>query len=259
MFKFRERFMTSIQAPTQCPSCSSALVWSNHLLYCRNSQCPAQTSKKVEHFAKTLKIKGLGPAAVAKLNLTDIDEIYLLSQEDIAAALSSEKLAEKLYTEIQKSKDAPLNMLLPAFSIPLIGTTAATKLSSIITHIDEIDVDSCREAGLGPKATESLLGWIESEFHYFYDALPFSFKFEKKSTVSTNKGIVCISGKLKSFKTKAEATAALEALGYSIKSSLTKEVTILVNETGIESAKTKQAREKGLTIVTNLQTFIGEF
>ena len=226
--------MISIKAPTECPSCSSALVWSNQLLYCHNSLCAAQASKKVEHFAKTIKIKGLGPVAIAKLNITDIDEIYLLSQEDIAVALCSEKLSEKLYTEIQKSKEAPLNILLPAFSIPFIGTTASTKLSSIITHISEIDVDSCKEAGLGPKATESLLVWIQKEFNCFYNTLPFSFRFEKKAIVSANKGIVCISGKLKSFKTKAEAASMLENLGFSIKSSLTKDVTILVNESGIE-------------------------
>jgi DNA ligase (NAD+) len=252
--------MKSIQAPTNCPSCDSVLEWSNHLLYCKNAACPAQSSKKVEHFAKTLKIKGLGPAAISKLNLTDIDEIYLLSEEDIAAALSSEKLAEKLYTEIEKSKKAPLNLVLPAFSIPLIGRTATEKLSTVIDQISEINEDSCKEAGLGPKATESLLNWIRTEFYCFYDgALPFSFKFEKSATpVATNKGTVCISGKLKSYKTKAQATEALERAGYKVKSSLTKDVTILVNESGVESAKTKQAAEKGLTIVTNLFNFIGE-
>jgi NAD-dependent DNA ligase len=69
---------------------------------------------------------------------------------------------------------------------------------------------------------------------------------------------VCISGKLTSFKTKAEATKALEQQGYTIKSSLTKDVTILVNESGVESAKTKKARESGITIVTDLFEILGE-
>ena len=67
-----------------------------------------------------------------------------------------------------------------------------------------------------------------------------------------SKGVVCISGKLKSFKTKAEATKALDSAGYEVKSSLSKQVTILVNESGLESSKTKQARDSGVTIVTNL-------
>jgi len=81
--------------------------------------------------------------------------------------------------------------------------------------------------------------------------LPFSFEFEQMEQ-KVSKGVVCISGKLKSFKTKAEATKALDSAGYEVKSSLSKQVTILVNESGLESSKTKQARDSGVTIVTNL-------
>ena len=109
--------MSSIQAPTNCPSCSSVLEWVNHILYCRNNLCGDQSSKKIEHFAKTLKIKGLGPAAIEKLQLEVVDEIYNLSESEIAERLGSQKLAEKLYVEIENSKLAPLNALLPAFSI----------------------------------------------------------------------------------------------------------------------------------------------
>ena len=71
-----------------------------------------------------------------------------------------------------------------------------------------------------------------------------------------NRGIVCITGKLKSFQTKAKAGTALVNLGYIVKSNLTKDVTILVNESGIESAKTKQARESGIEIVTDLESYL---
>ena len=43
-----------------------------------------------------------------------------------------------------------------------------------------------------------------------------------------------------------------------MKSSLTKDVTILVNESGIESAKTKQARESGIEIVNGFTILFGE-
>ena len=250
--------MQTIQAPTNCPSCSSLLDWSNDLLYCRSSQCSAQKQKKVEHFAKTLKIKGLGPSAVSKLALTDIDEIYSLTEEDIALGLSSEKLAEKLYAEIKNSESAPLNVILSAFSIPLIGKTASDKLSKIITNITEINESSCKQAGLGPKATENLLEWLHRDFYSFYDGyLPFDYKFDtplQKEEI----GIVCISGKLTSFKTKALATQALEHKGYVVKSSLTKDVTILINESGVESTKTTQARNSGVTIIENLLDLLGE-
>ena len=246
--------MSSIQAPTNCPSCDSELVWVNHLLYCRNIVCGSQLDKKIEHYAKTLKIKGLGPAAISKLPLSDLSDIYLLTKAEIEEALSSEKLADKLFAEIQNSRSAPLELVLPAFGVPLIGNTAAKKLSTVIEHINELNEDTCRRAGLGPKATENLLQWYHWDF--VEDNFPFDFRFSRKAESKSAKGVVCISGKLKSFKTKADATQALNDAGFEVKSSLTKLVTILVNESGVESAKTKQARESGVTIVTNLSEFL---
>lgn len=252
--------MLTIQPPSQCPACSSELVWDNHLLYCKSSSCPAQMQKKIEHFAKTLKIKGLGPIAIAKLGLDDFYDIYSLTKDDIANALNSPKLAEKLYSEIENSKKAPLNIVLPAFSIPLIGTSASEKLSKVCKTINDITQDNCSEAGLGPKATDNLLTWLKHDFNLYYDGtLPFDYSFTSTSprvTSGVSKGIVCISGKLTSFKTKAIATAALESAGYTVKSSLTKDVTILVNEGGIESSKTQKARESGVQIIENLTTIL---
>jgi NAD-dependent DNA ligase len=234
-------------------------VWENHLLYCHNPSCPAKTSKKVEHFAKTMRIKGMGPASIAKLNITSIAEIYAFTKEDFCEGLNSNKLGEKLFLEVEKSKTAPLNMLLPALSIPLVGRTAATKLSTVASSIFDINETKCRDAGLGPKVTENLQNWLDNDFFRYAD-LPLNWKFEIKTAPPTEqlRGVVCISGKLKSFKTKAEAAKVLESLGYEIKSSLTKAVTILINESGIETAKTKKARDSGVIIVENLKEFIGE-
>ena len=248
--------MFSIQAPTNCPSCNSVLEWNNHLLYCRNVSCGSQSQKRVQHFAKTLKIKGLGPAAVEKLGLSSPNDVYQLSFEDIVEGLNSEKLAEKLLVEIQNSKKASLNEVLPALSIPLIGKTATEKLSVVCEDIYDINTESCKRAGLGPKATESLMDFLSQEdIDYAY--LPHSMKFRKTASAEI-KGIVCISGRLKSFKTKADAARALSELGYKVVSSLTKEVTTLVNESGIESAKTMKARESGIMIIENLLDFIGD-
>ena len=250
--------LREIVPPTECPSCGSTLTVVNDLLYCHSSNCVAQKQKKLEHFAKTLKIKGLGPATIEKLNIFDFDEIYMCDKEILCEKLG-EKIGTKLYNEIDNSASAPLDLVLPAFGIPLIGKSATKKLSETVTSITEINADTCERAGLGPKATESLCNWLNTEFYSFYDGcLPFDMKFTPPGVlpVEMNRGIVCITGKLKSFKTKAEAGTALVNLGYIVKSNLTKDVTILVNESGIESAKTKQARESGIEIVTDLESYL---
>ena len=248
--------LREIVPPTDCPSCGSSLEWLNQLLYCKSARCGAQKQKKIEHFGKTLKIKGLGPSAIEKLGIQDFDEVYTISLEYMTEVLNSEKIALKLKKEIDNSKSAPLNLVLPAFGIPLIGKTATKKLSETVKNITEINADTCMRAGLGPKATENLMSWLMDEFYTFYDGyLPFDFKFAFVEKVEI-KGVVCISGRLKSFKTKADANETLSSLGYEVKSSLTKDVTILVNESGIESSKTKQARESGIKIITDLKSYL---
>ena len=79
-----------------------------------NVSCKGQATQRVENFAKVLKIKGLGPKAIERLGLTGILQIYDLTEDYIAFALGSERLAAKLYAEIQASRSATLQDLLPA-------------------------------------------------------------------------------------------------------------------------------------------------
>lgn len=245
-----------IIAPTNCPCCDSILEWSNDQLYCRNTGCLSSVQKKIEHFASTMKIKGLGPSTIEKLALSIVDDIYDMSLEDITVCLKSEKMASKLYDEINISRSKSLNHVLPALGIPLIGKSATDKLSSVVTSLFDINEVTCKEAGLGEKATFNLLDWLNKNDPY---TLPFSFEFEKKLQNNKTSQVVCISGKLTSYSTKSEAQVELEKLGFVVKSSLTKDVTILVNESGKETSKTLKARESGVLIVTNLKEFIGEY
>ena len=251
--------MTKIIPPTNCPACNSVLEFVGDQLFCQNPSCSAKSAKRLEHFAKTLKIRGLGPSTIERLGLEDYKDIYSLTQEEISFLLDSEKLGTKLHNEIQKSKSVDLITLLPAFSIPLIGSSASNKLAKHISSLSEITPEICTEAGLGPKAASNLIDWLVNTFHFEqYYNLPFTFTCEKRAEVTNTdtKGTVCITGKLKSYPTKAAAQQVLIKNGYLVKDNLTKDVTILVNESGIESTKTKKAKEMGITINQNLKELI---
>lgn len=232
-----------ILPPTKCPSCNSPLVMENAILYCRNSGCKAQGYKSIENFAKTMKILGLGPASISKLNFTKIQDIYTVS-EDYYIEVLGEALGTKLYNNIEASKGASLNTVIAAVGIPLVGKTAADKLCAKVSDIHEINETLVYET-LGPKSAANFMAWFETKE---WVNLPFSFKSEKPISGKT----VCITGKLKSFKTKAEAGKHLSALGYKLVSSVTKNTDILVNESGLESEKTKKARANGTSIITNI-------
>tara|TARA_Y100000296_G_scaffold54626_1_gene62685 strand:+ start:691 stop:1446 length:756 start_codon:yes stop_codon:yes gene_type:complete len=246
-----------ILPPEFCPSCDSTLVWRNDLLYCENVNCTAKTEKVVQHFAKTLKIKGLGPKSIEKLGLSSIDDIYNLRRDYTVLKLGSELVADKLLLEIEKSKQAHLQELLPAFSIPLLGQTASEKLCTVVKHIAEIDLKTCEEAGLGPKVTENLVQWYNTQYLNGYEFLPFSWEREVQN-IKEEKGVVVISGKLKTFPTKAVAKALLQKEGYIVKENLSKGTDFLVNESGIASSKTKKATEMGITVITDINELIGD-
>jgi NAD-dependent DNA ligase len=231
--------------PTHCPSCDSELIQKNSILYCVNKVCPGQGAKLIENFAKVLKIKGLGPATIDKLNLTSIEDVYSLTLEDLNSILGK-ALGTKLYEQIDISKSASLNDLLPALGIPLIGKTASDKICSAIDSLEDASEETLKDI-IGPKALSNLLDWLEVEE---WGLLPFSFKSIKQPVITGE--TVCITGKLKSFKTKADAAKYLGDKGYRVVDSITKTTNILVNESGIESDKTKKARANGTKIVNNI-------
>lgn len=248
-----------IKIPTTCPCCQYPLERVNDQLFCRNTACGAQLGKKLEHFAKVLGIKGLGPKTIEKLNLDDLCELYSVDEQALTLRLGSKTVAAKLYEQITISRDADLATVLAAFSIPLIGNTAATKLCTVITSIDEISAETCKQAGLGAKATDNLMGWLNTEFLEMRDWLPFSFKTNTtRSTTSDTAQTVCISGKLTSYKNKAEATAALTAAGFKVTESVTKTTSYLVDEENRGSTKRVKAESLGITIIPNLPQFLKE-
>ncbi len=247
-----------IEIPTVCPCCSYKLELVKDQLFCRNTACGAQLNKKLEHFAKTLSIKGFGPRTVEKLNLQDITEIFYLDRDQVIEQLGSSKIADKLLDEIERAKGADLATSLAAFSIPLFGETAGRKLAQVVNNIGEITADTCKQAGLGEKVTQNLLNWLETEYQEIKEFLPFSFVSSNKVASVTNGKTVCITGKLSSYKTKSEATTKLTEAGYTVVDSVTKTTNYLVDEQNNNSAKRIKADQYGIVIINNLNSFLKE-
>lgn len=246
-----------IEIPTTCPCCSYPLEMVNDQLFCRNTACDAQLSKKVEHFCKTLGIKGMGAKTIEKLGLADITELFYLDTDQVAEALSSKTMATKLINEIEKAKQADLATVIASFSIPLVGGTASKKICAAVSNIDEITFEKCREAGLGEKVSTNLTNWLETEFLEVREFLPFSFT-SVQIPVQIGGKSVCITGKLSSFKTKSEAYKALEEAGFKVTETVTKSTDYLVDEDNKGSSKRKKADDLGITIIQNLNTFLKE-
>lgn len=238
-----------IKIPKNCPSCNSLLEFVNTQLFCRNSACPAQSSKKVEAFAKKLRIIGLGPSTISKLGFVHPIEIYETSLDTYVEVLG-EKIGQKLYDKIQDSKtNTTFATFLSALSIPLIGDTASKKITTVANSLQEVWQ---KKLPIGEKARYNIDIWFDTdENDAYFSLLESYFTFTKAETVvKQDKGKVCITGKLSDFSNRTKAKEYLESLGYTVTSTVSSVTKYLVCEDGSISSKTKKAESLKIPIVT---------
>lgn len=238
----------TLEIPTKCPVCESTLERVNDQLFCRNDSCDAKSSKKIQHFVKTMKIKGLGPATLEKLDLETINELYDLSQENLTSILG-EKIGNKLYTEITCSRTVTLAIFIQAFGIPLIGNSATTKLAKHITSLWDIDADICKTAGLGKVATTNLLQWIIKNKANYID-LPIKpiISIQTKETEELFK--IAVTGKLNDFSSRKKAKDFLANKGITVMSTVTKNVKYLICDQNSVSSSSTKATALNIPIIT---------
>lgn len=240
-----------IEEPLNCPVCESQLYKVGDQLFCRNVSCEAQLNAKIVHFCKTLSIKGLGPKTAEKLQLNNPLELYYLDEELLIKEVG-QKVANKILYEIEQSKNSTLSKVLESFSIPLIGATAAKKLAAVINSIDEITESKLKEAGLGEKASQNILMWLDTEWSELKEFSPFVFTKELYGET------VCITGKLKSYAKKADAEKDLLNAGYVLVDSVTKNLSYLVDEENNNSTKRQRAEKYNIKIITDLNDLLNK-
>jgi DNA ligase (NAD+) len=222
------------------------------LLYCKNPSCDAQFTGKLTKFCKVLKIKGFGPATLAKTEIETVGDLVSLTPEKLKNKGFSDTMANKLCTAIADRLDSPITTsdFLAAMSIPHIGTGTAKKLSHL--SVDEITLNGCKKAGLGEVAATSLMTWIEQTWPSIVDLdinLPKA--TETKTEVRSTGLKVCITGSLDDFKSRASATTHLNEHGIEVKKSLTKDVNYLICEDGKTTSSTyKKAIAAGIPVTT---------
>lgn len=238
-----------IQIPTHCPCCNSTLVLVKDQLFCRNKACEAQSLKKIEHFCKSTKMRGFGPAALAKLDFESILDLFSFSESYFIDTLG-DVVGKKLFAEVRKAEQfTTLDQVIAGLGIPLVGTTVATKLSPFITNFEDINAGVCKNAGLGDKVTNNLLEYVQSDEYVVLKDLLSRFKSTKDNKLS-NRLKVCITGKLNDFKSRSQAAQYLETLGFMVVDSVTKTTDILINEEDRDSSKLTKAKSLGIMITT---------
>lgn len=130
---------TDIQPPTVCPACGGELVKLRedgvHLFCLNRTSCRPQAIARMAHFAsrqgmdiETFSTRTAG-LFYDELGVRSAAELYHLDREKLVALKGfGEKKAEKLFAELEKSKDCELDAFLFAIGIPNIGKKTAYDL-----------------------------------------------------------------------------------------------------------------------------------
>jgi DNA ligase (NAD+) len=202
------------------------------------------TSKVLEHFIKTIDIKGLGPASVTKMGLTHPVDLF---EDQNWSKLGANGV--KVEAEIERTKTKPYSLVLASLGIHGVGKRAS---DLIVKHIPAFrnlrDIEVTQIKGIGPSTIESIISWLD-ENEDWVSNLPL--QLEQNATVDEVIGTpsrkVCITGKLDI--TRNQLAEELEKLGFKVVSSVTKDCYALITGGDTSSSKYKKAQTLGITIV----------
>ncbi len=130
---------TDIQPPAVCPACGGPLVKLRqdgvHLFCLNRTSCRPQAIARMAHFAsrqgmdiETFSTRTAG-LFYDELGVRSAADLYSLDREKLVALKGfGEKKADKLFAELEKSKDCELDAFLFAIGIPNIGKKTAYDL-----------------------------------------------------------------------------------------------------------------------------------
>ena len=261
--------------PELCPACGSRVLRAEGEAgyYCSNASCPAQLAEHIFHFVSkgAMDIDGMGPKIATSLLesglITDVADIYALKMEDLVQLeRMGELLAAKLLRNIEESKERPLNRLLQALGIMLVGSEVADLLASAFGDMDRLraatEAEMTAIPGVGPKIAASVAGFFADEGNVRLveklrdagvrmdaDAAP------PPAEGSPMSGMVfCFTGTMAAMP-RSQGEELVRSLGAAASGSVTKKTTHLVVGADPGASKVTQAAKHG-TLVLNEDEFL---
>src|SRR5919108_3967587 len=159
-----------IEAPEACPSCGQPLTeqGNSRELYCTNVACPAQTVRRLIHWASraAADIDAIGPVWIERLNEAGLlerpSDFYALDRDTL---LSFERIADisadRMVESIDRSRAVGLRRALIGLAIPMASDATAARLCRAGYRSLEEVADASEEAlqeveDIGPKVAASL-------------------------------------------------------------------------------------------------------
>ena len=247
--------------PETCPACTSEVIIDDIRLRCSNKKCPGKIKEEILNFIQKIGIDDLSSKRLDEMIrvelVSDIVDLYRIKKEDLLALdKTKEKLATKILSNIQASRDVDLITFLSALGITGGAYNKCEKVVS--AGFDSVE----KLMGLTVEELSGVDGFAEKSSGDFIRSLKekkslvnklikkgFSFeKFEAKETAVLGKK-VCITGSLS--EKRAIIEKRIRDYGGAVVGSVSKNTDyLLTNDPNSGSGKAKKARDLGITILT---------
>ena len=159
--------------PANCPVCGTQVVKpeSEAMHRCPNTSCPVQFFELLKHFVSkgAMDIDGLGEQwcniLIENSLVKDVAGLYRLDKDELLKLdRMGDKLAPKIMTNIEVSKQRPLHRVLFALGIIHVGSEIAELLTQRYASINEMAEATPEELteipGIGPKIAESVADYF---------------------------------------------------------------------------------------------------
>ena len=254
---------TPIEKPTVCPACGSTLVEIGPNVFCQNSDnCKPQLVQKLVHFASrdAMDIETFSDKTAIQLyedlGVKYVYQLYDLTKETLMELdRFKDKKTDNLLAEIEASKDCALDAFIYALAIPSVGRKTARDLASAFGSLENIMHASLEELvairDIGDIVSRDIIDFFADEKNA--DLVQQLLKRgvtprNKKETSNELSGkTFVLTGSLQKL-SRDEATEALEKMGASVSSSVSKNTYCVVAGEKAGSKLTK-AQELNIKIM----------
>ena len=262
-----------IEEPTVCPCCGGKVEkrinqdgQEGAHIYCTNENCRERVISGLSYFVSKdcMDIDGLSIKTLEKmydsLNLRKWYDLYGYTVEDLYS-IGLGKNAEKIYSNIQMSKQMPAERALIALGIPMIGKVASIALMEAYGNIRDMYVDIIDNAGtklytenpIGQAAQKELCAYViknSKDFLVLFDLLNFTYIYKVKPADGALSGkTILATGTLKNFSRDGIKESVIQN-GGNYASSVSKKLDFLIVGDAPGSSKIEKAKALGLKMIT---------
>jgi DNA ligase (NAD+) len=260
-----EKSSGNFSYPERCPSCQSKLKVDDIWLFCENESCPSKIKEEILNYIYKANIEDISDKRleemISKGLVQDIPDLYRLKELDfLKLEKVKEKLAAKMFENIQKTKEQNLAQFISAIGVEGVSVTKSEKIIAqgynTLEKIQSLTVEKMLEIeGFAEKSSEMIIKSIKKKSKLISELLKVGVVV-RADEISSGEGPLkglkfCITGELSQPRPQVEK---LIKINGGVIAGVSKNLNYLVtNENESASSKFIKAKSLGVPIIDEKQ------